>query len=170
MNDTCTCRTSIVPMHFKKDVNSFIHEHHRHHGKVAGYKFAIGLFCHCKNEIVGIAICGRPNGRFLDTGRTLEVNRLCVKENVKNGCSKLYGACSRIAREMGYEKIITFILDSESGKSLVASGWTCEAENIGGKEWNSSKTIIRTSETWTLFGTDKKYPAQMKKRWIKALK
>jgi hypothetical protein len=33
---------------------------------------------------------------------------------------------------MGYEKIITYILDSESGTSLKASGWKVEQKSAGG--------------------------------------
>ena len=34
---------------------------------------------------------------------------------------------------MGYHKIITYILESEDGTSLKASGWHCEVEKCGGE-------------------------------------
>ena len=43
-----------------------------------------------------------------------------------------------------------------------------EANNVGGKKWNSSGKIIRTCEISDLFGTYKKYPAEMKQRWSKS--
>jgi hypothetical protein len=86
------------------------------------------------NELVGVSICGRPVNRYLDDGLTVEVTRLCVKENVKNGCSMLYSSSARIAKEMGYTTIITYILDTESGISLKASGWISDHLTKGG-EW-----------------------------------
>jgi hypothetical protein len=35
----------------------------------------------------------------------------------------LYSACARAAKALGYGRIITYILESESGTSLRASGW-----------------------------------------------
>ena len=58
-----------------------------------------------------------PVSRYLDDGHTLEVNRLCT-DGTKNACSFLYAAAWRAARAMGYRKIVTYILDTESGASL----------------------------------------------------
>lgn len=74
---------------------------------------------------------GRPVSRGLDDGQTLEVTRLCT-DGTKNACSFLYSKAARVARELGYSKIITYILMSESGDSLKASGWYLDAENVGG--------------------------------------
>jgi len=155
---------SVVPLKLR-EANAFVVKHHRHHGKVVGYQFALGL--QLQNKLVGVAICGRPVGRFLDNGKTIEVLRLCIIDGIKNGCSKLYSACSRVAKEMGFEKIITYTLQSENGKSLIASGWQLEEENVGGN-WNSSGTRIRNNKTITLFGVEQKYPSGKKKRWMKA--
>lgn len=150
-----------------KDANKFVHNHHRHHGIVVGYKFALGL--EVEDQMKGVAICSRPVSRHLDDGFTLEVSRVCVID-ADNGCSKLYSACARAAKEMGYSKIITYTLSSESGISLKASGWQCEEISVGGKAWNSSGAINRTASTTDLFGIKIKYPAELKTRWIKILK
>ena len=71
---------------------------------------------------------------MLDDGRTAEVTRLCT-DGIANGCSFLYGAAARVAKTMGYSKIITYILESEDGASLRASGWTCGGIR-GGGTWN----------------------------------
>lgn len=147
--------------------NAFVSKYHRHHKEVQGAKFAIALSI--GDVVVGVAICGRPISRRLDNGKILEVTRLCVKEGVPNGCSKLYGACARIAKEMGYEKIITYILESEEGNSLVATGWQIEKTEAGGKAWNSSGRLIRNDTITNLFGTEKKYPNELKIRWSKML-
>jgi len=150
-----------------RNANRFVYEHHRHHGIVVGYKFALSI--EQDEKLKGVAICSRPVSRKLDDGFTLEVSRLCVVD-LPNGCSMLYSACARTAKEMGYNKIITYILQSEKGTSLKASGWVCESENVGGTSWNSSGTMRRTNIKTDLFGTGLKYPQELKSRWVKILK
>ena len=56
-------------------------------------------------------------------------------------CSFLYGAAARAAKALGYERIITYTLDTEPGTSLRASGWTC-AGPAGGKRWTGKRKPI----------------------------
>lgn len=51
--------------------------------------------------MIGCAVCGRPVSRHYDNGLTCEINRLCT-DGTYNACSMLYGACCRVAKEMGY--------------------------------------------------------------------
>ena len=95
--------------------------HHRHHKPVIGHKFSIG--CEQDGTLVGVVITGRPVSRYLDNGLTLEVTRLCTTGE-KNACSMLYAAAARAAKAMGYHKIITYTLETESGSSIRAAGWT----------------------------------------------
>ena len=125
---------SLVPVSLK-DANAFVAEHHRHHKPTRGHKFSFG--CECDGQLVGVVIAGRPVSRYLDDGRTLEVNRLCTTGE-KNACSMLYGAAARAAKAMGYHKIITYTLDSEPGASLRAAGWTCMGR-AGGKRWTGKR-------------------------------
>ena len=153
-----------------KAANVFVMKHHRHHLPVQGHKFSIACLDGDGN-IHGVAIVGRPVSRKLDDGDTLEITRLVVVlGGMKNVASFLYGACSRITKEFGYRKIITYTLASESGITLKASGWKLEEEGVGGKAWNSSGDMIRTDEVTDLFGTKKKYPNEMKNRWSKTWK
>lgn len=117
------------------EANAFVAEHHRTHKPVTGHKFSLG--CLKEGRLVGVAIVGRPVSRYLDDGLTLEVNRLCT-DGTKNACSFLYGAAWRAARALGYRKIITYILDTESGASLRAAGWNC-AGLAGGKRWTGRR-------------------------------
>lgn len=103
---------------------------------------------------VGVAICGRPVSRHLDDGLTLEINRLCT-DGTKNACSILYGACARIAKNMGYKRVITYILKSENGASLKASNFICEGE-AGGEVWTGKRS-----------GRDNGVPKEKKTRWVK---
>ena len=122
----------IIPINLKQ-ANEFVIFHHRHHSKVQGCKFCIGAVDE-NNIIHGVAIAGRPVSRYLDDGTNLEITRLCT-DGYKNACSFLYAACVRIAHEMGYMKIITYILITESGVSLKAAGWK-EQGICGGGNWN----------------------------------
>ena len=118
-----------------KEANAFVALHHRHHRPVTGHKFSIG--CSINGELVGDVIVGRPVSRYLDDGFTLEVNRLCTS-GAKNACSFLYAAAWRAARAMGYRKIITYTLASETGASLRAAGWRC-AGLAGGLRWTGKR-------------------------------
>lgn len=125
----------IVPVTFK-EACLFIEKHHRHHKPTVGHKFSIG--CMAGDDLCGVAVCGRPVSRYLDNGLTLEVNRLCT-DGTRNACSKLYGACCRIAKDMGYTKIITYTLKSENGASLRASNFENDGQ-AGGKNWTGTRT------------------------------
>ena len=113
--------------------NDFVLAHHRHHGKVRGCKFCIAAVDDT-GQIRGVAVVGRPVARRLDDGLTCEVTRLCT-DGCPNACSFLYGAGARIARAMGYDRIITYILAGEDGASLRASGWQYIGAR-GGGNWN----------------------------------
>jgi hypothetical protein len=75
--------------------------------------------------LIGAVIVGRPVARRVNHQTTLEVTRL-VTDGSPNACSFLYGAAARAAKALGYDKIQTYILESELGTSLVAAGWECE--------------------------------------------
>ena len=123
----------LIPITLKQ-ANEFVLSHHRHHSKVQGCKFCVGVVDE-RNKIRGVAIVGRPVSRYLDNGLTAEVTRLCT-DGFSNACSFLYGACARIAKQMGYERIISYILESEQGVCLQASGWQ-EQGICGGGNWNT---------------------------------
>jgi hypothetical protein len=67
-------------------------------------------------------------------GRNYEwCNRLGIRARTKNACSMLYSACARAAQAMGYDKIQTYILVTEPGTTLKASGWYLDKELCGDK-------------------------------------
>lgn len=122
----------LVPISLR-EANAYVEIVHRHHGPVRGHKFAIGLQDD-RGGARGVVIVGRPVARHLDDGCTAEVLRLAT-DGIRNGCSMLYGAARRAALAMGYERVITYILQSESGASLRASGWR-EVGPAGGGSWD----------------------------------
>lgn len=133
----------IVPIRFS-EAAAFIDEHHRHHDPPAGWKFGCAV---AKNgNIVGVATVGRPVSRVLDDGWTLEVNRVAT-DGTRNACSALYAACWRAAKALGYRKVVTYTLPSESGSSLKGAGWKCVGE-AGGGSWNrKSRPRVDTAPT-----------------------
>lgn len=136
-----------------KAANEFVALHHRHNKPVVGAKFSISAYK--DNVLVGVAICGRPISRYLDKGLTLEVYRVCT-DGTKNATSFLYARCSKIGRLMGYEKIITYTLQSESGSSLKAIGGVIETDVTHKRQWNDSGKAKRNYQ---------KVSEQLKFRW-----
>ena len=138
------------PISFR-EAAEFVGINHRHHKPPTGHKFSIA--CYNNGNLCGVAMVGRPVSRYLDDGLTLEVNRICT-DGTKNACSILYSAAWRAAKAMGYKRIFTYTLKSESGASLRAAGWECEGE-AGGKNWTGER--YRQEELFQ----------EMKTRWSK---
>jgi len=132
------------------DAKTFIRLHHRHHKPPVGGLFAVG--CALDGKICGVAVVGRPVARMLQDGWTAEVTRLCT-DSTPHVASKLYAACWRAARALGWRKLITYILAEESGVSLKAAGWKCIGE-CGGGSW-SCKSRPRIDQ----------HPLQRKIKW-----
>jgi hypothetical protein len=135
INKTHESKLTVVPLHHKQ-ANEFVAKLHRHHKPIRVTKFSIGASI--DGKMVGVAMCMRPACRALDDGRTIEVCRVAAiafedDDDARNACSFLYGACARIARDMGYSKIMTYLLDTEPGMSVRGAGWTLEKKGCGGK-------------------------------------
>lgn len=116
-----------------RQANAFVDEHHSHHIPVTGHKFSIGAVVN--GHLVGVVIVGRPVSRSLDDGFTAEVTR-CATNRTRHAASKLMAAAWRAAKAMGYMRIVSYTLYSESGASLAAAGYV-KVEKITGKSWNS---------------------------------
>ena len=86
----------------------------------------------------GVVMCGRPVSRYYDDGLTLEVNRLCT-DGTRNACSFLYQTAWRAAKALGYKRMVTYTLQTESGSSLRASGWMFDGE-AGADHWTGSRS------------------------------
>ena len=111
---------------------------HRHNGAPAGGKFAVGVSD--GDKLIGVAIASRPVSRMLDDGMTLEVTRCCVLDDAPKGaCSFLYARCWSAGKALGYSRLITYTLQSESGASLRGAGWRVVAELTANnpKSWQS---------------------------------
>lgn len=135
----------------QREANSFIESFHRHNKPVTGAKFCIGASD--GNDLMGVAVTGRPVARLLDDGFTAEVTRCCVRNDAPKGTpSFLYAACWRAWRAMGGTKLITYTLASEGGASLRGAGATMIAQLPGNdpKMWQNRKgdCILGTPKEW----------------------
>ena len=147
---------TIVPLTLAA-ANEAVEHWHRHHGPFPpglDY-FRVGVVTE-SGELVGVAIVSRPPNRNSDDGLTCEVVRVAT-DGTPNACSALYGASARIARLMGFRRIITYTLTSESGISLRAAGWVCEKTGIK-SYWHSHQVPGRTVKAREHYG-------ERKQRW-----
>lgn len=117
-----------------REANDFVEQFHRHNKRTSrdGGKFAIGAST--GDELLGVAIVGRPVARLLNDSFTAEVLRVCVKPGLpprNNVCSFLYGRCWRVWQAMGGQRMVTYTLPSEGGPSLRGAGWNLIGESKG---------------------------------------
>lgn len=115
------------------ECREFIAAHHRHHTVPQGWLWGHGVQDD-SGTIVGVATVGRPVSMMLDDGYTCEVTRLCTTGEA-NACSILYAASWRAAEAKGFRRILTYILDDESGVSVEAAGWKLLG-STGGGSWS----------------------------------
>ncbi len=150
-------KLQILPITLK-EANEFVTNFHRHNKKVQGARFCLGASY--EDQLVGVAIVGRPVARKMDEGFTAEVTRVCTKEDApKNTNSFLYGRCWRVWQQMGGKRIITYTLQDESGSSLKGAGYKITGETGGWKEGKGWTT--RPGREW------QPVVGQMKFRWAK---
>lgn len=156
----------IVPV-TKTKARQFVQEHHRHNEAPTEMQvsFAVGL--EEAGELVAVATAGQPVARGLCDGVTLEVNRACVLGDHRNANSMLYGAIGRAARALGYERLVTYTLESESGASLRGAGFAPTVE-IGARSWQDD-TKQRVRYDYTIWGERRQAQNVNKYRWEKRL-
>jgi hypothetical protein len=137
-------RITVVPC-TNEAAKSYVDSFHRHHGSSVQARFCLAALDE-ERKVRGVVMVGRPVARLLDNGWTLEVNRL-ASDGCENACSALYGASRRVAKEMGYRKLITYIREDEPGTSLRAAGWQFEevirSWNMPGRMRTDKTEIVR---------------------------
>jgi hypothetical protein len=139
--------------------NAFVVKHHRHCQEDAGWLFGTSLWV--GDELRSVAIAGRPKGKGLQDGFTVEITRVCTLGD-QNACSMLYGA---LWKALGYRRAVTYTLADEPGISPAAAGFVLDE-------------ILPARETWAgenrhrydhdLFGNERRPPGK-KKRWVRWL-
>lgn len=129
----------------------FITKHHSHHKPPISWRFGCGVV-NDQCELCGVATAGRPVFRLLDDGNTLEITRCCT-DQTPNAASMLYNSIRRAAKALGFSRLITYTLESESGTSLKAAGWTPTSTSRGGSWSRNSRK------------RNDKHPTTPKTRW-----
>lgn len=120
---------------FRDAAHAFVRAHHRHLPKAPPGD--VGRACVMRGGvIVGVATWGRPVARYTQAREpyTLEVSRCCVVDHPagRHAPPKLYGAARRYAKAQGWDRVITYTLDHETGVSLRAAGFVYVREGGGG--------------------------------------
>ena len=100
-----------------RDACCHVNMFHRHHASPLGHLFSGGVFQ--DNTLRATVIVGRPVARALDDGETVEITRV-ASDGTRNACSKAMGWAIAEARRLGYKKVISYTLNTESGGS-----WNC---------------------------------------------
>lgn len=139
------------------EANAFVGRLHRHHKPVQGHRWS--LSARLDDTLVGVVICGRPVARMTDQRMVLEITRLCT-DGTRNVCSFLYGRAAAVAKLMGFSRIQTFILASESGVSLKAAGYTKDDIDSAGGDWTRASRPNRRQDQ----------PQEPKQRWSKTFR
>ena len=134
-------KLTIVPLTFRAAC-AYVAKFHRHHKPPRGMKFTIGVADET-GQLRGVAMVGRPVGRGFDDGFTVEVNRTCT-DGCPNANSCLYRAAWRVAKNMGYRRIITYTQEDESGSSLHASGFIRVRDIPARGSWAESSVKLKS--------------------------
>ena len=121
----------IVPI-TQREAFAWIERTHRHHKPPRGS--LVQLAVARDDEVVGVAVVGRPVSRMLQDGWTAEVTRVAT-DGTRNACSMLYGAAWRAVRALGYRRLVTYTLPEEGGASLRGAGFQLIGE-AGGGSWS----------------------------------
>lgn len=114
-----------------KQATPFVLRVHRRLPKVQGALWAVSV--RRGAEVVGCALVGNPSRAWMEDSAVLAVLRVAVLEGNANACSMLYGSCSRAARAMGADSLVTYTHGDEHGASLKASGWIDGGMTDGGE-------------------------------------
>jgi hypothetical protein len=151
----------LVPVSFRQ-VRAFITAHHRHHRPPVGMKFAVGA-TNPAGDLVAVAVAGRPVARMLDDGTTIEITRLCTRDDgrARNAASLLYGAIRRAAAALGYQRVLTYVRSDEPGTSLRAAGWV-PVLSVPARVWDRSSRPRSAGEAVGRVRWEAPMPAEMR--------
>lgn len=153
-----TADLQITPIDFKS-AKQFVSQYHRHNSAPQGHKFSIAV--ESGGVRIGVAMASIPRAIHQNDWETLEVIRCCVDERFRNACSKAYSAVIRVAKGMGYKRLLTYTLVDEPGSSLLAVGFKKDGiVESRGYGWNSPSRPRKKPE---------RYPEGDKIRWVLTL-
>ena len=143
----------LIPISIKQ-ANDYVSRWHRHNKAVKIARFAVACGTNAE-DIRGVAIFGLPLARAYMDGISGEILRVAT-DGTPNACSMLYGAVIRAAFSLGFQRIITYTLHSESGSSLKAVGFKLTSTEAGGIPWTSrpnrniQKICLQKKNRWEI--------------------
>lgn len=118
-----------------REAHAFIARHHRHHKPAQGGIVALGIYCP-DNSLIGCGIIGRSVNR-LQGPACCEITRSCLLDGHDHAASALLGRLRRVAQALGFERMVTYTLESEPGTSLRAAGWIQDELMFNPREWHT---------------------------------
>ena len=124
----------IVPV-TKAQACAFVDAHHRHHFAPVIHIFSLGVAI--GDTLVGVATVERPKARAIASAEayTVELTRTAT-DGTRNANSMLIRAAWRAARELGWDRLITYTQEGESGSSLRAAGMRVVGERPARGGWD----------------------------------
>jgi hypothetical protein len=149
-------RLSLVPCELKT-AREYVAKWHRHLPKCNAHKVSLAA-ADDSGAIRAVCIVGRPKAKAQQDGLTLEVVRL-ASDGCPGACSFLYARASRVVQALGYRRLITYTLPSESGASLRAVGAGGPVETGEARGWSrpgrerADEGPKCSKRRWTLFDT-----------------
>lgn len=143
-----------------KSAHEYVTRWHRHLERDTGAIVALAAYRPADAlEPCGVIVIGRPKNRFQQAALAAEVTRCAVPEHEPHVCSFLYARARRVAQALGFRRLITSTLASESGVSLRAAGAELIEERKA-RTWDrpkrgrSDRSKAQTGEdkrTWSLW-------------------
>lgn len=145
----------------RDDARTFIRAHHRHHPAPQGAILYLG--CWLGEQLVGVAVLGRPVSRVEQAAGAWELTRLAT-DGTEHACSKLYGYARRVHQLLAGKgsRLITYTLPEEGGASLRGAGWALDGV-AKGRDWAACS---RRQEQRKLFDRGPLAPTVDKLRWV----
>lgn len=151
---------------YQRQAFAYINATHRHHQKPQGWLFGASAVS-VTGEIVGVICVGRAGARNNHELTTCEATRVCAtpglptvssrgRNHAASVCSMLYAAAWRAAREIGYRRMLTYLLLNEPAitlKALKDQGWKFVRETDGGSWDRPSRRRVD------------KHPTEKKQLW-----
>jgi len=122
-----------------KEASAFIEKYHNQHVPSQGWKFGIAV--NDGERIVGVITVGRPVAPYKDDGWTLEVTQ-CVTDGTEGANTRLYSSALKATMAMGYKRLITYTLISESGIEEAKGHIPGVTSGVGSKERATLNSIV----------------------------
>lgn len=146
------------------EAKRFVGTHHRHNLPPVTWRFGVGVISN--GVLSGVGMAGNPMARKLMVADPylIEIIRVTT-DGARNCCSMIYGALCRAGKALGYHRVITYTLESESGSSLRAAGFEIDVHLPPSRGWNQPS---RPRYNEDLFG-NARTPDEAKIRWIRHL-